>query len=293
MNEGLIVVTGANGQLGQEFQRLAANYSDFEFLFTSSRELDITDREACSTFFAKYNPEVVINCAAYTRVDQAEEESEMAFMVNDSGAANIAAAARNHDSFMVHFSTDYVYKDGLNRPLKESDDCEPQSVYGQSKLAGEKSIRKSGANHVIFRVSWMYSKFGHNFLKTMMKLGADRDVISVVNDQHGTPTYARDIAETTFRIIEQCKRKQYLHQSIYNYSNLGQTTWWEFAIEIFRLTGIHCEVRGVGSDEYETRAKRPRWSVLSKEKIEREYGLHIPPWKESLAACLEEIERIN
>ena len=293
MSAHLIVITGAYGQLGQEFQSLAADYTDFDFLFASSEDLDIVNRKACLEFFEKYAPKVVINCAAYTKVDQAEEDTELAFQVNDLGSGNLAEASRIHNSFLVHFSTDYVYADNVMRPLTEEDPCEPQSVYGRSKLAGERAIQNSDVNHVILRVSWMYSSYGHNFVKTMMRLGAEREVLSVVNDQFGTPTYAKDLAKATFEIINQCKGKQYLHKGIYNYSNLGQTTWYEFASEIFRLTGMKVTVNPVSSAEFVTRAKRPSWSVLSKDKVVSEFELRIPEWEESLASCLEEIERIN
>lgn len=275
-----IVVTGANGQLGLEFQKIVDGALKFTYL--SKKQLDITDADKVHEVITKIKPDVIINCAAYTAVDQAEEEVAQAFRINDHGASNLAQTAERLSSKLIHISTDYVYHIDKDTPLVESDLCNPQGIYGKSKRAGELSITSQLENHAILRVSWLYAAQQNNFVKTMLRLGTERDSLRIVNDQVGAPTYAADLVAV---IIELLKKNDDI-SGIYNYCNAGQTNWCDFAKEIFRQANISCAVTGISTEAYGAPAPRPLWSVMSTDKISNILGSSIPHWSDSLNKCL-------
>ena len=275
-----IVVTGANGQLGLEFQKIIDPALDFTYL--SRKLLDITDADKVHDVIAKIKPDVIINCAAYTAVDRAEEEVAQAFKINDHGANNLAQTADRLSAKLIHISTDYVYHIDKDTPLVESDLCDPKGVYGKSKRAGELSITSQLENHAILRVSWLYAAQQNNFVKTMLRLGAERDSLSIVNDQIGAPTYAGDVVEAIIELI----KNEADFSGIYNYCNVGQTNWCDFAQEIFRQANISCAVTGITTEAYGAPAPRPLWSVMSTDKITNILDTAIPHWTESLNKCL-------
>lgn len=287
----IISVTGANGQLGQEFRFLLKNSSN-KVIFLDREELDITNESALENNLTLLESDVIINCAAYTAVDKAEEDKESAYKVNELGSMVLAGFAKKHQIKLVHISTDYVYHLAQTVPLIETSPCLPKGVYGQSKLAGERAIIASDCDYIIIRVSWLYSSFKNNFVKTMLKLGQNRDTLSIVSDQIGSPTYARDLANVVLDIIDTEKFKNQPIKEIYNYSNLGQTSWDDFARAIFAASGIDCEVKSITTEEFGAKAPRPKWSVLSKDKIQRDFDISLRGWQESLKECLEELDRI-
>ena len=278
-----IVVTGANGQLGQEFQKL--RHEEFRFTFLGSTELDITNSRDVTNTISTLNPDIIINCAAYTAVDQAEQEVDQAFSINDHGANNLAIIAEQLQTKLIHISTDYVYHIDKDSPLIESDSCNPLGIYGKSKRAGELSIISQLDNHLIIRVSWLYGAQRNNFVKTMIKLGKEREELNIVSDQYGAPTYSRDLVRAIIDIIQSHSNIT----GIYNYCNRGKTTWMEFAKEIFDYCKIECKVSGINTSAYGAPAPRPLWSVMSTDKIQNLLSKEIPHWKESLADCLEEL----
>lgn len=283
-----IIVTGGQGQLGQEFQYLSKS-SNHQFHFFSRNNLDITDKDQLNREVAPLQPDIIINCAAYTSVDRAEQEVESAFTVNAFGAHHLARLSKECNALLIHFSTDYVYHLDVDRPLNELDACNPRSIYGISKWTGEQMIRRAGCRQIIFRVSWLYSTFNNNFVKTMLRLGRERDELSVVSDQQGAPTYARDLAQFVLNNIDnQSIAKS--HGETYNFCNQGVTNWADFARHIFRLSGIDCLVRDTTTEEYGALAPRPLWSVLDLEKISERFSFNTPHWQESLARCLEELK---
>ena len=303
-----ILVTGANGQLGSEIKYLVTNNLTFNikhltFFFTDKDELDITNEDNIRKYVNENDIDLIINCAAYTAVDKAEEEKEKSDLVNHIAVKYLANTAKEKDIPLMHISTDYVF-DGKNyRPYTEEDPVNPQSVYGLTKLKGEEAFINSGARGIIIRTSWVYSSFGHNFVKTMLRL-KDRGEIGVVFDQVGTPTYARDLAEAILRIIDvKClmlneKEKNNLTSNIehltfnnveiYHYSNEGVCSWYDFAKAIFEIENIDIKVNPIESKDYPTPAKRPHYSVLNKNKIKKEFNIIIPYWKESLKRMLNE-----
>ena len=279
----VVLVTGANGQLGQALQSIAGNYRSIDFVFCSSSDLDITNKENCETVFNKINPDYCINTAAYTAVDKAESEPDKAQLINVFGAKNIAETCKEFDVKLIHISTDFVF-DGSNRsPYTETNLPNPKGVYGQTKLDGEKAIQEVISNYFIIRTSWVYSQFANNFMKTMLRLASEREAISVVNDQIGTPTNAVDLAEALVQIIltdnNQPTTKNY---GIYHFSNEGQCSWYDFAAEIFRGNKISINLQPIPTTSYPTPAERPKYSVLDKSKIIRVFGVEIKDWKESL-----------
>jgi len=283
-----ILITGANGQLGNEIRELAPLFPQYEFLYTDIAELDITKEVDVNTYFGLHRPEAVINCAAYTAVDRAETDAETAFLVNATAPANLAKASQQQGAFMIHVSTDYVY-DGLNyRPYTESDAVNPVSVYGKSKLAGEQEVLQSGARAIVIRTSWLYSAFGNNFVKTMIKYGRERDALNVVFDQAGTPTYARDLAKAILVILPQAMASG--NTGIFHYSNEGVTSWYDFAKAIHELAGISCRVSPISTKEYPLPAVRPYFSVLDKSLIKNSFALEIPYWRDSLKECIKRLE---
>lgn len=289
-----IVVTGANGQLGNELRdidRGGAYAGRYAFVFTDVAELDITDRAAVRAFMEAERPQWIINAAAYTAVDKAETDAERAEMLNAEAVRNLVSGAEAAGAGFVQISTDYVFDGHMpddRRPLAENDPTGPRSVYGSTKLEGERYALGYERGFVV-RTAWLYSTYGNNFVKTMLRLGAERPEIGVVADQWGTPTYAADLAAAIMRMIERAdavpQRDSGLF-GLYHYTNEGVATWCDFAGEIMRLAGRNCTVKGIATAEYPTLAERPAWSVLSKEKIRNAFGLDIPDWRESLAECI-------
>ena len=279
-----ILVTGSKGQLGSEIRFLSTNYN-FEFVFVDFEELDLSKTESIHPFLKNVNPDFIINCAAYTAVDKAEDEPEIAAQINEHAPAEIAKFCRESDCRLIHISTDYVFDGKFDRPIKEDDLPNPTSVYGLTKLNGEKAIQEELTNYYIIRTSWVYSKFGNNFVKTMMRLGEERDEINVVSDQFGTPTWARDLAKTILTIISEINKGND-HPGIYHFSNEGEISWFDFAVEIMRLANLDCKVNPIATADYPTRAKRPGYSVLDKSKLKLVFGQNMTSWKESLALYL-------
>lgn len=274
-----ILVTGANGQVGSELRFLSAAGSD-SFVFAGHSELDITNANAIAAVFSGGQFDGVINCAAYTAVDKAESEGEMAYRINAEGAGMLASAARKNNCRFIHFSTDFVFDGSIKRPLLEDDKTNPLSVYGASKLAGEKKVMGSNPDAIIIRTSWVYSSYGHNFVKTILRLCRERDVLNIVNDQIGSPTYARDLAAAVIQILPKWK------PGVYNYSNGGIATWYEFALAIRDIAGLKTKINPIETSQYPTPATRPKYSVLDKQKIKSAFGLQIPEWRDSLEKCI-------
>jgi len=279
----LVLVTGANGQLGKELRQLETKWPEFEFLFLSREDLPIHHFELVRNFFKATHPSFLINCAAYTAVDKAEQEEELAFQTNAEAVGVLAAICKEQDCKFVHVSTDYVFDGLANRPYREDDLTNPQGVYGASKLAGEKEAVLLNPDSVIIRTSWVYSSFGKNFVKTILRLLQEKPSVSVVDDQIGSPTYAADLAVAILEIISLKSWKP----GVYHFSNEGEISWCAFAKAIAALTHSNTPVQAITTAEFPTPAKRPAWSVLDKSKIKAVYGIKIRPWKESLADCLE------
>lgn len=284
-----ILVTGANGQLGNEMQRVAKTSSN-HYIFTDVAQLDITDREAVLRAVKDNSIQVIVNCAAYTNVDKAEDDRETADLINNKAVENLAIAARENDATLIHISTDYVFKGDRCTPCREDWETDPLGVYGITKLAGEKSIERTGCRHIIIRTAWLYSPFGKNFVKTMQKLTAEKDSLKVVFDQVGTPTHAGDLADAIARIIE---TGQLGKQGIYHFSNEGVCSWYDFAREICELSGNTCNIQPCHSDEFPSKVKRPHFSVLDKTKIKDTFGIKVPYWKDSLKKCIRELKTEN
>ena len=278
-----ILVTGANGQLGRELQALAPAFPQFDFLFFDRATLSIADPDAINTFFARERPAYCINCAAYTAVDKAESEKESAFLINGDAVGYIATACRNTGARLIHISTDYVF-DGLSEtPLREEDPTNPINTYGASKLEGERqALQHYPEGTLIIRTSWVYSEFGNNFVRTMIRLMKERPSINVVSDQIGSPTYAADLAAAILHILTAPS----FIPGLYNYSNEGRISWYEFALAIRELIGSTCEVNPIPTAQYPTPAKRPRFSLLDKSLISATYHLAIPEWQPSLVTCI-------
>jgi dTDP-4-dehydrorhamnose reductase len=281
-----ILVTGAGGQLGRELQVLAVAFPHHEFIFTDRNKLAIDDPAQVSSFFAAAAPGWCINCAAYTAVDKAESEAAAAFRINGDAVGYVADAARATGARLIHLSTDYVFDGSSPEPLTEKDPTGPISVYGASKLAGERqALDRYPDGALIIRTSWVYSEFGQNFVKTMIRLMNERPSINVVDDQIGSPTYAADLAAAILRIVSGDE----FVPGIYNYSNEGRISWYEFAREIRRLTGSSCIINPIPTAQYPTPARRPHYSLLDKYLIRETYGVEIPSWDRSLTACIARI----
>jgi len=293
----VVLVTGANGQLGQSLQFIAKNYPELHFIFCSSSDLDITNLESCQAVFLKTKPNYCINAAAYTAVDKAESEPEKAHLINVVGAQNLATVCKTNNTILLHISTDFVF-DGTfpldfaqddafsvknGKGYTEEDIPNPTGVYGQTKLDGEKAIQATFENYYIIRTSWVYSQFGNNFMKTMLRLASERDSISVVNDQIGTPTNAVDLANALIQIILTDNRRPTTDNfGVYNFSNEGQCSWYDFAKEIFKINNIEIDLKPIPTSSFPTPAKRPKYSVLDKTKIKSTFGLEIKNWELSL-----------
>ena len=282
-----ILVTGANGQLGSELRKIGFTALDDVF-FTDVAELDITSYEAVAKFVEEHEIDTIVNCAAYTAVDKAEDEPEAAAGINTEAVANLAKVANKQDCLLIHVSTDYVFNGMGEKPYTEKDRPEPVSVYGKTKLAGEEAIKKSGCLYIIIRTAWLYSAFGNNFVKTILRLAGERSEISVVSDQVGSPTYAEDLARAIVTIMENDDRG--MCEGVYHFSDEGVCSWYDFASEIVRISGLPCRVKPVTTAEYPTRTQRPAYSVLDKSKIRNTFKVSVPDWKESLAACMKELK---
>ena len=282
-----ILVTGANGQLGNEMHLLAPA-SKNNYFFTDIAELDITNKQAIQKFVAENDIKIIINCAAYTAVEKAEEEPDKADLINHIADRNLAEASKERGIHLIHVSTDYVFGGQGNLPFLEDDNVNPLGVYGKTKLAGEKAIQDSGCKALIFRTAWLYSSFGNNFVKTMIKLTSEKESIKVVYDQVGSPTYAGDLAKVLFNIAETGK---YIgNEGIYHFTDEGVISWYDFAIEIAKQVGnTTCKIYPCRSEEFPTKVKRPAYSVLDKAKIKRTFDIDIPYWKDSLAVCMEKL----
>lgn len=282
-----ILVTGANGQLGNEIREITRE-SRHNYLFTDVAELNITDKEAVRAFCKQHQIALIINCAAYTNVDKAEDEVEKADLINHKAVQYLAETAAETGATLIHVSTDYVFDGISSRPYSEDVPTSPQSVYGSTKLAGETRILQSGCRYLIFRTAWLYSAYGNNFVKTMRRLTGEKETLNVVFDQVGTPTYAKDLASLIVSIIDNGQTDR---QGIYHYSNEGVCSWYDFAQEINKLSGKHCHILPCHSHEFPSKVKRPSYSVLDKTEVKRTFAVEIPYWRESLAKCIKELEK--
>ena len=281
-----IVVFGASGQLGQCLKNVAEEKGITNIVYLSSSDASIINKETLTNAFAKYKPDYAINCAAYTAVDKAEDEADQARAINRTGAENLALACKQNTTTLIHISTDFVFKGDKASPLSEEDMTGPTGVYGLTKLEGELDIVATLGAHYIIRTSWLYSEYGNNFAKTMLRFGAERDVLKIIADQVGTPTYAIDLAACIFDIIASDKKAY----GIYHYSNEGVASWFDFARAIFDLSGTDVKAVPIPTSEYPTKATRPPYSVLDKTKIKHTFGLDIPYWRDSLAVCIQKLK---
>ena len=277
-----ILVTGGNGQLGSELRVLSITYPQFDWVFTDYQELDLCDLEHLSTHLSKIQPQYIINCAAHTAVDKAESEGELSDLLNHQAVGVLAKWSAANDCKFIHISTDYVFDGTAATPLSETAATGPINVYGQTKLAGELACRAACPESIIIRTSWVYSSFGANFVKTMSRLMQERDSLSVVNDQIGSPTYAADLARAIMTIIMHPQWQA----GLYHFSNEGEISWYEFALAIQEIGGFDCEVSGIPTSAYPTPAKRPQYSLLDKIKINATFGVIVPDYKESLERCM-------
>ncbi|MDB5199859.1 MAG: rfbD [Chitinophagaceae bacterium] len=283
--EKTILVTGSGGQLGMEIWKLTERYPSYKFLFTTREDLPIDNFELVKNFFEQQQIDCCINCAAYTAVDRAESEKDKAFLINADAVGNLAAICKAHQAQFIHISTDYVFDGTSSTPYKEEDRVSPVNVYGASKLRGEELVLNNNSAAVIIRTSWVYSSFGHNFVKTMLRLLTEKESINVVNDQYGSPTYAGDLAAAIMMIVEKGDSEN-SQTGIFNYCNSGVTTWYEFARAIKKYIKSKCAINPIASSQYPQPAKRPQYSVLDTTKIKETFGITIPKWKDSLHTCL-------
>jgi len=287
-----VLVTGADGQLGSELKALTGRLNQpFRFMFTDADELDITDRQKIASYVNDYHIQYIVNCAAYTAVDKAETDIEKAYTVNATAVENIALVAKQYGVKVIHLSTDFVFDGKSSVPYTEKIAANPLSVYGKSKLKGEEALQEHASDWIILRTSWLYSEFGSNFVKTMMRLMSEREQLSIVNDQRGTPTYAADLAEMILHMLQQTEENEW-KSGIYHFSNSGETTWFAFAEEIKKLAGLErCELIPIQSHEYSSVAERPAYSVMDLSKICHTYSVVIPPWEEALGRCIRKIKK--
>lgn len=284
-----VLVTGCKGQLGRDLQNTVNSYTDIQPLYTDIDNLDLIQVDDVQCYIKKYQPDFIINCAAYTAVDKAEEEEEQAILLNTKIVENLTAAAQQVKALLIHISTDYVFDGKKQSPYLETDPVNPQSVYGRSKLMGEK-VALAYNHSMVIRTSWLYTAVGNNFVNTMLRLGAERSELNVVSDQYGTPTYAADLAEAIWTIISKIDKKEKTFiPGIYHFSNEGACSWFDFAQRIMALGQRSCIVHPIHTNQYPTKAVRPAYSVLNKEKIKTTYGLHIPMWDDALVNCFQKI----
>lgn len=284
-----ILITGANGQLGNAFRALSVSFPHFRFFFLSSEDMDITEEKAIDLFFRSNRPDYCVNCAAYTAVDKAEGDAASAYRVNREGAALLAQACKRHASRFMHISTDYVFSGESAEPYREEDAADPKNIYGRSKLAGEIAAAEYDPDCIIIRTAWVYSAHGSNFVKTMIRLMKERESVNVVNDQTGTPTYAADLAKACLSIIDGGKWAP----GTYHYTNEGRATWYDFAVAIKQMTGADCNVNAIPSSAFPTTAKRPAFSLLDTRKIKNAYAISAPGWREALRRCLKEMNALK
>ena len=277
-----ILITGANGQLGSEFRELAKQLPSFHFIFTDREELDITDKKAVMTFFADHLIYYCVNCAAYTAVDKAEQERDIAEKINHTAVGHLAAAAKETNAYFLHISTDYVFNGKSTEPYEPDAPTDPVNFYGETKLRGEQIALRENPATIIIRTAWVYSSFGNNFVKSMMRLMKEKESLHVVSDQKGTPTYAADLAGAVIKIIQSGNWVP----GIYHYTNEGETSWYHFAQEIAIQIDTKCVVHPITAAEYPTPAARPLYSVLNKSSIKEEFGIYISPWQDSLKKCI-------
>ena len=283
-----ILITGANGQLGNCLRDLAAEYQErYRFFYTDVEELDITDAAAIDRYVADNQIQIIINAAAYTAVDKAEDDVDMAYKLNRDAVRNLAEVSKAHDCLLVHISTDYVFSGESCHPYKEDDTPAPKSVYGASKLAGEQAVAEVGCRAIIIRTSWLYSEYGHNFVKTMLRLGDERKEISVVCDQIGGPTYAGDLAQAILLCLTSNLEKKGIQ--VYHFANEGVISWYDFAKAIMEISGKSCAVFPIFTGEYPAKAPRPAYSVFNLRKTKTELGISIPYWRDSLALIINKL----
>jgi dTDP-4-dehydrorhamnose reductase len=281
-----ILVTGSNGQLGNELRDIASFFSQYQFIFTDVNELSIIDSDAVSNWFQTHQPAYLINCAAYTAVDKAETEKGLNDLINGTAVGILASAAQKSGTKVIHISTDYVFNGNASKPLNEDDGVDPVNAYGASKLLGEQLALQNNPESIIIRTSWVYSFYGKNFVKTMMRLMNEKESLGVVNDQVGSPTYAADLAEVIMQIITSNK----WIPGIYNFSNEGVISWFDFANEIKRLINSSCIVNPLTTEQFPTLAKRPKYSVLDKTKIQKTFSVQLKDWRESLKECVDKLK---
>ena len=284
-----ILVTGCHGQLGTELQKIASNDHNCHWHFTDIDTLNICNKDEVEGCFDANGIDVCINCAAYTAVDKAEDEPQLATLVNTFAPKVLADTCQRHDALLIHISTDYVFGGDAQTPYHVDDPINPKSVYGSTKADGERVIQQSGCNYMIVRTAWLYSSVGRNFVKTMLMLGDTKEEINVVNDQRGCPTWAHDLAIVLVALLNK-NGKQPIHET-FHFTNEGQITWYDFAMAIMEIGGKKCKVNPITTDQYPTKANRPAYSVLDLSKIKEFTGIEIPFWRDSLAKCIEEIKQ--
>ena len=286
-----VLITGSNGQLGSEIKELAANYKKIDFFCKDLPDLDICNFNLLQSFIIDNKINAVINCAAYTAVDKAEEDEIIAKKVNLEGVLNLVNALQTVNGKLIHISTDYVFNGDHFLPYKESDSVSPIGVYGKTKREGELAVINSTLDAIVIRTSWLYSSYGNNFVKTMLRLGKKNESLGVIFDQVGTPTYASDLAKTCLDILlDKSSENISINGKIYHYSNEGVTSWYDFAKAIMELGSIDCKVRPIKTKDYPTPAKRPHFSVLNKTKIKKDFNIEIPYWRDSLDKCVEKLK---
>ncbi len=292
MEKPTILITGAAGQVGNEFRFLAFTHPQFKFIYTDVEQLDITKLGQTLQFFKRNTPQYVVNCAAYTAVDRAETDVALATKINVNGARNLAKASQATGATLIQLSTDYVYHNNQNTPFKEGDRTSPKGVYAKTKLRGDLAALKFCERAIVLRTSWVYGTFGNNFVKTMLRLGKERTELNVIFDQIGTPTYARDLARAILKVAQKIENQEIdpkLLRGVFHYSNEGVTSWYDFTKAIFDIRNIGCRVNPIESVQYPTPAARPPFSVLNKAKFRKTFGIEIPYWRDSLVACLNEL----
>ena len=280
-----ILVTGASGQLGSEIKELSVNYTDDTFIFVDRGEMALDDLTQVLSVIENVNPDLIISGGAYTAVDKAESEVELVDIINHQAVATMAEWAKQNNRKLIHISTDYVFQGTSSTPLKETEPTNPINVYGLTKQKGEDAIISSDADAIIIRTAWVYSSYGANFVKTMIRLMTDREEISVIGDQIGSPTYAHDLAQVILKIVHSDRWVK----GIYHFSNEGEISWYDFAVAIRELKNLDCNIKPITSAEYPTAAKRPSYSLLDKTKIKQTFGVAVPEWKQSLSNMLDKI----
>jgi dTDP-4-dehydrorhamnose reductase len=284
-----ILVTGKNGQLGKSIHKIVINNEQTDkFVFAGREELDLSNTDSITSYFNQNNFDIIINCAAHTAVDKAEEEAVLANQINHLAVAQLAQFARIQQAKLIHISTDYVFDGESDKPYTETDATSPINIYGKTKLVGEQALKEiMPTDAIIIRTSWVYSEYGNNFVKTMLRLGKQRDELSVVGDQIGSPTYATDLANAILGAMQNKAFKEAGQETqVYHYSNVGEISWYEFAKEIFKLAGIQCSVSPITTEQYSTPAKRPKNTLMNIDKIAETFSVNIPDWKESLNTCM-------